>query len=114
MSNLKELAESNMAAARAEERGRSAELVAHDGPLRQTVIALTDGTRMAEHNSPPAASLQVLAGRVRVELENETQGEFGEGELWILTHERHSVLALEDSVFLLTTVTSQQGQDSRG
>ncbi|HJC60567.1 MAG TPA: cupin [Candidatus Dietzia intestinigallinarum] len=113
MANLKELAESHMAAARSEERGRSAELVAHDGPLRQTVIALTDGTRMAEHNSPPAASLQVLAGRVRVELENETQGEFGEGELWILTHERHSVLALEDSVFLLTTVTSQQGQDSR-
>ena len=113
MGNLKELAESHLATARAEDRGRSAELVAHDGPLRQTVIALTDGTRMAEHNSPPAASLQVLIGRVRVDLENEMQGEFGEGELWILTHERHSVLALEDSVFLLTTVTSQQGQDSR-
>ena len=113
MANLRELAESHLADARAEERGRSVELVAHDGPLRQTVIALTDGTRMAEHNSPPAASLQVLAGRVRVELDNEMQGEFGEGELWILTHERHSVLALEDSVFLLTTVTSQAGQESR-
>lgn len=77
------------------------------------MIALTDGTRMAEDNSPPAASLQVLAGRVRVELDDEMQGEFGEGELWILTHERHSVLALEDSVFLLTTVTSQAGQESR-
>lgn len=113
MSNLKEISEAHMATARAEERGRSAELVAHDGPLRQTVIALTDGTRMAEHNSPPAASLQVLKGRVRVDLDNESQGEFSEGELWILTHERHSVLALEDSVFLLTTVTSQPGQDSR-
>ena len=114
MANLDELAQAHLAEASTEERGRSAELVAHDGPLRQTVIALKEGVRMAEHNSPPAASLQVLAGRVRVELENETQGEFGEGELWILTHERHSVLALEDSVFLLTTVTSQQGQDSRG
>lgn len=55
----------------------------------------------------------MLAGRVRVELDDEMQGEFGEGELWILTHERHSVLALEDSVFLLTTVTSQAGQESR-
>ena len=113
MANIKELADSHLATALAEERGRSAELVAHDGPLRQTVIALRNGTRMAEHNSPPAASLQVLQGRVRVDLDEESQGEFGEGELWILTHERHSVLALEDSVFLLTTVTSQQGQDSR-
>ena len=113
MANIKELADSHLATALAEERGRSAELVAHDGPLRQTVSALRNGTRMAEHNSPPAASLQVLKGRVRVDLDEESQGEFGEGELWILTHERHSVLALEDSVFLLTTVTSQQGQDSR-
>ena len=114
MANLKELSDSHLAAARAEEAGRSAELVAHDGPLRQTVIALREGTRRAEHNSPPAASLQVLTGRVRVDREHEAQGEFGEGELWILTHERHSVLALQDSVFLLTTVTSQPGQDSRG
>ena len=113
MANLKELAESHMAAALTEERGRSAGLVAHDGPLRQTVVALREGNRMAEHNSPPAASLQVLKGRVRVDLDSESQGEFAEGELWILTHERHSVMALEDSVFLLTTVTSQQGQDSR-
>lgn len=112
MANLTELTESHMAASREEERGRSAELVAHDGPLRQTVIALREGVRMAEHNSPPAASLQVLKGRVRVDLDDEAQGEFGEGELWILTHERHSVMALEDSAFLLTTVTSQQGQSS--
>lgn len=112
MANLTELAESHLAAALTDDRGRSADLVAHDGPLRQTVIALKDGVRMDEHNSPPAASLQVLKGRVRVDLDSESQGEFGEGELWILTHERHSVLALSDAVFLLTTVTSQPGQDS--
>ncbi|GAA4283061.1 hypothetical protein GCM10022261_05920 [Brevibacterium daeguense] len=92
--------------ARADERGRSADLVGQDGPLRHTVIALTDGTRMAEHNSPPAASLQVLEGQVRVELGDDMQGELSAGELMILTHERHSVLALADSVFLLTTVTN--------
>lgn len=113
MANLNELVESHLEAARTEERGRSAELVAQDGPLRQSVIALRDGVRLAEHNSPPAASLQVLKGKVRVDLDDKSQGEFSEGELWILTHERHSVLALADSVFLLTTVTSQQGQDSR-
>lgn len=112
MANLNELAESHLAAALKDDRGRSADMVAHDGPLRQTVIALKEGVRMAEHNSPPAASLQVLKGSVRVDLDNESQGEFGEGELWILTHERHSVLALRDAVFLLTTVTSQPGQAS--
>lgn len=112
MANLKEQAESHLAAALTDDRGRSADLVAHDGPLRQTVIALKEGVRMAEHNSPPAASLQVLKGRVRVDLDSESQGEFSEGELWILTHERHSVFALTDAVFLLTTVTSQQGQSS--
>src|SRR5690625_2060677 len=41
--------------ARAADNGRHAELIINDGPLRQTVIALTTGTELAEHNSPPAA-----------------------------------------------------------
>lgn len=105
MADLTTLVETHLSTARTDERGRSAEMIAHDGPLRQTVIALRKDTRLPAHNSPPAASLQVLTGRVRVELDTDMQGEFGEGELWILTHERHSVLALEDCAFLLTTVT---------
>jgi quercetin dioxygenase-like cupin family protein len=106
MSNLNDEARKHLQAAREDERGRSAGLVVHDGELRQTVIALAEGARLPAHNSPPAASLQVLTGKVRVELDEEVQGEFAAGELWVLTHERHSVLALEDSAFLLTTVTS--------
>ena len=107
MTNLRAQAESQLLAARASQNGRSAELVAHDQELRQTVIALTEGTRLPAHNSPPAATIQVLRGRIRMELKEGEglQGEFGEDELWVLTHEPHSVLALEDSVFLLTTVT---------
>ena len=41
MADLRALAESQLAAARASDNGRSAELVAHDQELRQTVIALT-------------------------------------------------------------------------
>ncbi|WP_312349302.1 cupin [Actinomyces sp.] len=106
MADLRSLTALHLAAAHDSEKGRSSELVAQDGPLRQTVIALVEGTRLGEHNSPPAASLQVLRGRVRVDTDQQSQGEFSTGELWTLTHERHSVLALEDSVFLLTTVTS--------
>ena len=104
--DLPALVAHHLDAARADENGRSARRVVRDDVLRQTVVALRAGTRLAEHNSPPAASLQVLSGRVRLEAGGRTQGEFGAGELWTLTHERHSVLALEDSAFLLTTVTS--------
>src|SRR5699024_7566976 len=106
VADLNELTESHLALARENENGRSAELVAHDGELRQTVIALADGVRLPAHNSPPAASIQGLVGPIRVELDKEMQGEVGAGELWILTLDRRSVLALEDCVFLPTTVTS--------
>lgn len=112
MPDLNALVETHLAAAHIEERGRSAELIVHDGELRQTVIAMNRDVRLPAHNSPPAASIQVLVGRIRVELDDDIQGEFGAGELWALTHERHSVLALEDSAFLLTTVTSVGRQSS--
>ena len=93
------------------DKGRAAEVVVHDGPLRQTLLALIKGQVLAEHNSPPAASLYLLRGRVRVSGQDES--EVAAGEIVVLTHVRHGVEALEDSVFLLTTVTSQTG-DSHG
>ncbi|MHA7240237.1 cupin domain-containing protein [Arthrobacter sp. TMS1-12-1] len=93
------------------DKGRSAEILVHDGPLRQTVIGLRRSQVLAEHNSPPAASMYVLRGRVRVT--GQDPSEVAAGEIVALTHVRHGVEALEDSVFLLTTVTSQAG-DSHG
>jgi quercetin dioxygenase-like cupin family protein len=98
--------------ARKAENGRHAELLIHDGPLRQTVIALQQGVRLAEHNSPPAASVQVIRGRVKVTGEEPVVVETGFVEA--LTHHRHSIEALDDSVFLLTTVTSVPGAESHG
>jgi quercetin dioxygenase-like cupin family protein len=110
--HLTRLAETHLAAALEDEHGRSAELILRDGVLRQSVIALRAGTELAEHNSPHAASLQVLLGRVRVT--GPDDGEVAVGELHLLTHERHAVAALEDSVFLLTTVTGLPGQAHDG
>lgn len=98
--------------ARAADNGRHAELIVNDGPLRQTVIALTAGTELAEHNSPPAASIQVIRGALRVTGEEPTVIEGGGIEA--LTHFRHAVEAIEDTVFLLTTVTSVPGKESHG
>lgn len=111
MTDLVTAARTHLDAARSSAHGRDAQLVVHDGVLRQTVIALVAGVELAEHNSPPAASLQVLEGRVRVT--GVEQSEVASGELVVLTHQRHAVLALEDTVFLLTTVTSLD-EDQRG
>lgn len=94
-------------AARSDEHGRSAELLVHDGALRQTVLALAAGAELAEHNSPHAASLQVLSGSVHVT--GMEPAVVRAGELVALTHERHAVRAEQDAVFLLTTVTGQSG-----
>jgi quercetin dioxygenase-like cupin family protein len=110
LTRLGEVAAAHLAQARTSDRGRSAELLLHDGVLRQSVIALRGGTELAEHNSPHAASLQVLTGRVRITGQDAAETLVAAGELALLTHARHAVLALEDSTFLLTTVTSLPGE----
>lgn len=112
MTDLVTSAQEHLEAARRSAHGRDAQLVLHDGVLRQTVIALTEGTELAEHNSPHAASLQVLIGRVRVT--GIEEAEVAAGHLVLLTHRRHAVLALEDSAFLLTTVTSLEEHQLTG
>lgn len=107
MTQLAEVAQAHLTAALASPHGRSAELLLHDGVLRQTVIALRAGTELSEHNSPQAASLHLLTGRLRVSGLEET--EVAAGSLVLLTHARHSVLALADSALLLTTVTGLPG-----
>ena len=105
MHDLAALTQSHLANARAAENGRSAELIVHDHQLRQTVIALLEGQALSEHNAPPAATILVLHGSVRVTARDDVDDVVRAGELAQLTHQRHAVEALEDAVFLLTTVT---------
>lgn len=110
MTKIFEIADETIRLAQAADHGRHAELLISDGLLRQSVLALSEGTVLAEHNSPPAGSIQVLKGRIRVT--GEEPSTLDEGQLVVLTHFRHAVEALEDSAFLLTTVTSVIGQGS--
>ncbi|MBC7290789.1 MAG: cupin [Actinotalea sp.] len=113
MADLVAIARQHLDLARSGDNGRSAELLVHDGVLRQSVIALTRGSELGEHNSPHAASLQVLVGSVEVTGQPATVVDAG--SLVELTHERHAVTAREDSVFLLTTVTGlEPEQVARG
>ena len=105
--SLTTLAEEHLAAARIGSAGRSAVTVhgRHDFVLRQTLIALVEGQALAEHESPPEATLQVLQGRVRVTAGDDVWAG-GAGELLVIPPDRHDLRALEDSVVLLSVGTA--------
>lgn len=83
--------------------GRSAETVfgGHELVLRHTVIALTNGTVMTEHESPGDATVLVLSGRVRLSA-GEVAWEGRTGDLIAVPPARHTLEAIEDSAVLLT------------
>lgn len=74
------------------------------GGLRQTVLALVAGARLQEHESPGAATLQVLRGRVRLAADVD-RWELGELDLLAIPARRHGLEALTDAVVLLTVAT---------
>lgn len=102
-SSLTALARELLERARTESSGRSADTVygGHEHRLRQTVIALTAGRGLGEHENPGEATLHVLQGRVRVHGDGHSW-EGTPGDLIIVPQARHSLDALKDSVVLLT------------
>ncbi|MET7764277.1 cupin [Streptomyces sp. NPDC005336] len=109
MDDLTTLARHHLDHAKADPHGRSAHLFLHDGPLRQSVIAMVSGCETDEHNAPPAASLQVLHGHVRLIGEDGGHFDIIAGQVERVPHERHAMLAVEDSVVVLTAVTATPG-----
>ena len=83
--------------------GRAAETVfgGHEHVLRQTVIALTSGSALAEHENPGEATILVLHGRVRLGA-GSTSWEGRRGDLLVVPANRHTLEALEPSAVLLT------------
>lgn len=104
--SLTALAQEHLEKARASSAGRSAITVhgRHDYVMRQTLVALIEGEALAPHDSPQEATLHVLTGRVRLDTGEETW-EGGPGELLVIPPQRHDLLALEESVVLLSVGT---------
>ncbi|GAB3146415.1 cupin domain-containing protein [Microbispora hainanensis] len=85
--------------------GRAADTVygGHEHALRQTLLALTAGTGLAEHESPGEATLLVLRGHVRL-TSGDASWEGRSGDLLTIPDARHALDAVEDSAVLLTVV----------
>jgi quercetin dioxygenase-like cupin family protein len=103
--SLTALARQHLATARAANNGRSAHTVygGHEHALRQTLIALTEGNGLDEHESPGEATLQVIEGRIRLS-SADASWEGSPGDHLVIPRTRHSLAALADSVVLLTVV----------
>lgn len=104
--SLPTLAAEQLKAACAARSGRAAHTIygGSEHTLRQTLVALAAGQELAEHESPPEATLQVISGTVRLDSADQTwQGVAG--DLVPIPPERHSLVAVEEAVVLLTVAS---------
>lgn len=100
-----------LAKATEQRSGRAGHTLPHpvDG-LRQTLIALRAGAELGEHESPGAASLLVLRGRVRMVAGEETV-ELTADQIGSVPARRHGLHADEDSVVLLSVAVPDRAPD---
>ncbi|MFC8047006.1 cupin domain-containing protein [Nocardia sp. NPDC057353] len=87
--------------------GRSSQTLfgGHANALRQTVVALTAGQSLAEHDNAGEATLQVLSGTL-ILISGTTEWKGSAGDLLVIPRARHSVKAVDDVAFLLTVAKS--------
>src|SRR4051812_37985163 len=97
--SLDALAREHTSRAASESTGRSSTTVVggHERVLRQTLVALTAGRSLAEHENPGEATVLVLRGRVRLLAKGDTW-DGRTGDLLIVPDARHALEAIEDAV----------------
>lgn len=98
---LSELAEALLSDLPNHPAGRAAKTILSGTVMRAVVVALKDGVEMNEHDSPPAATLYLIQGRVTLRAGERTWS-VEPGQLIPIPPQRHSVEAQADSAFLLT------------
>jgi quercetin dioxygenase-like cupin family protein len=105
--DLNEIGRSLLEQARAAGNGRAADTVqgGSDRSLRQTVLGMTAGAELGEHESPGEATLQVLSGAVELRSASNALA-VSAGQLATIPSDRHSLLATTDAVVILTVVKS--------
>ncbi|QUR67136.1 cupin domain-containing protein [Mycobacterium spongiae] len=105
--SLTSLASEKLAEAHQSHSGRAAHTIhgGHAHELRQTVMALLAGQDLSEHDNPGEATLQVLQGHVRLTAGDDAW-DGTTGDYVAIPRRRHGLLAIEDSVFMLTVLKS--------
>ena len=98
-----------LATARTANNGHASRLLIGGTRLRAVLMALTRGARLSEHESPPAATLHVVAGIARLYQVDGPEWVVAAGQLVAIPATRHGVVAVEDCVILLTVALAPSG-----
>jgi quercetin dioxygenase-like cupin family protein len=98
---LHTLGDGQLDRARRASNGRASTTVHHGARLRQTLLALTAGTRLGEHQSPGDATVLCLRGHVVLNV-GDREVDIPEGALVDVPPQRHDLQAKEDSLVVLT------------
>lgn len=88
--------------ARSQSNGHASRLVVGGSVQRAVLMALTSGAQLSDHESPPAATFQVVRGSARLRASDGSDLVVGQGQVVSIPPHRHGVDALEDSIILLT------------
>jgi quercetin dioxygenase-like cupin family protein len=104
--SLPALAQEHLELARSASSGRSAVTVygGREHDLRQTLIAMTAGTVLGEHEAPGEATIQVIVGEVVLRAGGD-EWQADRGDYVVVPPHRHDLAATADSVVLLTVAT---------
>jgi quercetin dioxygenase-like cupin family protein len=98
---LESVGDHQLDAARNSPNGRAARTLHSGTRLRQTLIALTAGTRLNEHQSPGDATILCLRGSVTLHA-GERSVTVPAGSLVDVPPQRHDLVADDDSLVILT------------
>ena len=98
---LEDVAETLIADLSNHPAGRTATTILTGTVMRSTLIALAEGTDLAEHDSPAAATLQVVRGRATLR-SGDREWPLSAGQVMPIPPTRHSLHAVTDTVVLLT------------
>jgi quercetin dioxygenase-like cupin family protein len=93
------------------ERDRSSITVFKTNGMRIVLIGLRAGTEMAKHIANGPISIQVLEGQIKFTADDRSV-ELSKGQMLAL-HQNipHSVLAMQETIFLLTLATTLSGKE---
>ena len=98
---LSDLADELLALAGEHHSRRAARTILSAASMRATVIALVAEAELAEHQAPPAATLQMVHGDGEL-VAGEQRWPLTAGDVITIPQQRHSLLATTDVVVLLT------------
>jgi quercetin dioxygenase-like cupin family protein len=104
--NLPDVAAELLRSAHASSAGRAGRTLTPGAgaALKQSLLALVAGRSLADHESPSAATLQVVRGTVRLTGNGPDGHELRQGDLVAIPPVRHGLDAIDDAVVLLTVV----------